>query len=150
MGKITEILNAAQQRAKEMKLPYEGALLPVEAHEIMQLTPNAKLVDVRTRAELDWVGQIPDAVSVEWAAYPGMKVNPHFVAQLEQQVDKEALVMFICRSGARSHTAAITATQAGYTDCYNVLEGFEGDKNADKQRNTLNGWRASELPWEQS
>lgn len=150
MGKITEILNAAQQRAKEMKLPYEGALLPAEAYEIMQSAPNAKLVDVRTRAELDWVGQIPDAVSVEWATYPGMKVNLHFVAQLEQQVDKEALVMFICRSGARSHTAAITATQAGYTDCYNVLEGFEGDKNADKQRNKLNGWRASELPWEQS
>jgi len=65
-------------------------------------------------------------------------------------VDKEALVMFICRSGPRSHSAAAAATQAGYADCYNVLEGFEGDKNADKQRNLLNGWRKSELPWEQS
>lgn len=150
MGKITEILTAAQQRGKEMNLPYEGALLPDEAYEIMQSAPNVKLVDVRTRAELDWVGRIPGAEAIEWVSYPGMKPNPNFMAQLEQQVDKEALVMFICRSGARSHSAAIAATQAGYTDCYNVLEGFEGDKDADAHRNKLNGWRACELPWEQS
>lgn len=150
MGKITEILSAAQQRGKEMNLPYAGALLPDEAYEIMQSAPNAKLVDVRTRAELDWVGHVPGAESVEWAIYPGMRTNPHFMAQLEQQVDKEALVMFICRSGARSHNAAIAATQAGFTECYNVLEGFEGDKDADDHRNALNGWRACGLPWEQS
>ena len=150
MGKITEILNAAQQRAKEMNLPYEGALLPEEAYEIMQSAPGAKMVDVRTRAELDWVGHVPGAEAVEWAGYPGMKLNPNFIAQLGQVVDKESLVMFICRSGARSHNAAIAATQAGYRDCYNVLEGFEGDKDADEHRNALNGWRAAELPWEQS
>ncbi len=126
MSKITAILKTAQQRAKEMKLPYEGALLPDEAYEILQSAPGAKLVDVRTRAELDWVGRIPDTEAIEWVTYPGMKPNPNFVAQLEQAVDKESLVMFICRSGARSHNAAVAATQAGYTDSYNVLEGFEG------------------------
>ena len=150
MGKITEILNTAQQRAKEMSLPYEGALLPSEAYQILQSAPGAKLVDVRTRAELDWVGRIPNAVTVEWVSYPGMKPNPNFIAQLEQEVDKESLIMFICRSGARSHGAAIAATQAGYQDSYNVLEGFEGDKNTEAHRNTLNGWRAAQLPWEQS
>ncbi|MDH4284670.1 MAG: rhodanese-like domain-containing protein, partial [Gallionellaceae bacterium] len=113
MGKITEILNAAQQRAKELNLPYEGALMPDEAYEIWQSAPGAKLVDVRTRAELDWVGRILGAVEVEWLTYPGMKLNPHFMAQFEQMVDKEALVLFICRSGQRSHSAAILATQAG-------------------------------------
>ena len=150
MGKITEILNTAQQRAKEMSLPYEGALLPSEAYQILQSAPGAKLVDVRTRAELDWVGRIPNAVTVEWVSYPGMKPNPNFIAQLEQEVDKESLIMFICRSGARSHGAAIAATQAGYQDSYTVLEGFEGDKNTEAHRNTLNGWRAAQLPWEQS
>ncbi|MDH4234369.1 MAG: rhodanese-like domain-containing protein [Gallionella sp.] len=150
MGKITAILQTAQQRAKDMTLSYEGALTPEEAYEILQSAPGAKLVDVRTRAEIDWVGQIPDAVEVEWALYPGMRMNPHFIAQLEQQVEKEALVMFICRSGARSHSAAITATQAGYADCYNVLEGFEGDKDSDSHRGTLGGWRVAGLPWEQS
>lgn len=149
MGKITAILQAAQQRAKELNLSYEGALLPKEAHELLQTAPGAKLVDVRSRAEIDWVGKIPGAVEVEWATYPGMRPNPHFMAQLEQVVEKEALVMFICRSGARSHSAANTASQAGYADCYNVLEGFEGDKNGQNRRNTVNGWRAAGLPWEQ-
>jgi len=150
MSNITAILNAAQQRAKDLGLPYEGALLPDEAYQIMQSAPGTKMVDVRTRAELDWVGRIPGAVEIEWMSYPGMKPNPNFIAQLEQQVDKEALTLFICRSGQRSHAAAASATQAGYGDCYNVLEGFEGDKDKDNQRNTLNGWRAAELPWEQS
>ena len=150
MGKITAVLQAAQQRAIEMNLPYKGALYPDEAHEALQAAPGARLVDVRTRAELDWVGRIPDAVEIEWLTYPGMKPNPHFLAQLEQQVDKESLVLFICRSGMRSNAAAIAATQAGYSDCYNVLEGFEGEKDADEHRNTLGGWRVAGLPWEQS
>lgn len=150
MGKISQILQTAQNRAKEMKLPYEGAMLPNEAYEIMNSAPGAVLVDVRTRAELDWVGHIPDAEAIEWATYPEMRNNPNFIAQLEQQVDKEALVMFICRSAARSHNAAIAATKAGYSDCYNVLEGFEGDMDANGHRNVLNGWRVRELPWEQS
>jgi rhodanese-related sulfurtransferase len=150
MGKITEILSVAQSRAKDMNLPYEGSLMPEEAYTIMQMAPGAKLVDVRSRAELDFVGRIPGAVEIEWAAYPGMRPNPHFLAALEQQVDKEALVMFICRSGHRSHYAANVATQAGYNDCYNVLIGFEGDMDAKKHRNTSNGWRVLGLPWEQS
>lgn len=150
MGKITEILNVAQQRAKDLNLPYAGALTPQEAHELMRTAPGAKLVDVRTRAEIDWVGRVPGAVEIEWATYPGMKLNPNFLAALEQQVSKEALVMFLCRSGHRSQGAAMVATQAGYHDCYNVLEGFEGDRSPSNQRNVLNGWRVSGLPWEQS
>ncbi len=150
MGKITAILQAAQQRAKDLNLPYAGALYPDEAYEIQQSAPGARLVDVRSRAELDWVGGLPGATVIEWANYPGMKLNPHFIAQLEQQVDREALVIFLCRSGARSHHAATAATGAGYRDCYNMLEGFEGEMDSSKHRNTIGGWRAAGLPWEQS
>lgn len=150
MGQISEILSRAQQRSKEMNLSYAGALLPDEAYQLSQLAPGAKLVDVRSRAEFDFVGAIPDALQIEWACYPGMRNNPNFMAELEQQVDKEALVMFICRSGARSHNAAVAATKAGYTECYNVLEGFEGDLDNEGHRNVLNGWRACGLPWEQT
>lgn len=150
MGKITAILQAAQQRGKELNLSYEGALLPVEAYEIMQSAPGAALVDVRSRAEWDWVGRIPGAVEIEWMTYPGMRFNEGFMAALEQQVDREALVLFICRSGARSHSAAMAATLAGYRDSYNVLQGFEGDKNSQGHRNSHEGWRAAGLPWMQS
>ena len=150
MGKITAILEQAQQRAKQTGAPYSGALLPDEAYQISQLAPGAKLVDVRSKAELDFVGRIPGVVEIEWATYPGMKPNPDFLAALQQQVDKEALVMFICRSGARSHNAAVVAEKAGYNEVYNVLEGFEGDKDTAEHRNAVNGWRAKKLPWKQS
>ncbi len=150
MGKLRDILALAQQRARELGLPYEGALTPAEAHEVWQLAPGAKLVDVRTRAELDFVGRIPGAVDIEWQLYPGFAMNTHFMAELKQRVDPESLVMFICRSGHRSHRAATAATEAGYPDCYNVLEGFEGDKDARGQRGKVGGWRAAGLPWQQS
>jgi rhodanese-related sulfurtransferase len=150
MASISEILAAARERARRLDLPYSGALTPTEAHELLQHAPGARLVDVRTRAELDWVGRIPGAVEVEWLGYPGNQLNPHFAQQLKQQVDPESLTMFICRSGARSHAAAIAATRLGYAESYNVLEGFEGDKDSEGHRNRLGGWRRAELPWSQS
>jgi len=149
MGKLSELLNLAQQRAQQMNLPYAGALTPAEAYEVWQLAPGARLVDVRTRAEWDWVGRVPSAVEIEWLTYPGNKPSPSFIAQLKREVDHEALVMFMCRSGGRSDQAARAATQEGYTDCYNVLEGFEGDRDAEGHRNRIGGWRHAGLPWQQ-
>ena len=145
-----EALQKARERAKEMGLPYEGALTPREAHAVWKEAPGAKLVDVRTRAELDWVGRVPGAVEIELLTYPGNRQNPDFVKQLEQQVPKDSPLLFICRSGGRSHNAALLATQAGYAECYNVLEGFEGDKDAAGHRGTKGGWRHAGLPWTQS
>jgi len=150
MGKLSDILALAQKRAREFGLPYAGALTPAEAYEVLQLAPGAKLADVRTRAELDFVGRIPGAIEIEWQFYPGYAPNLHFMAEFKRQADHEALVLFICRSGHRSHRAAAAATEAGFPDCYNVLEGFEGDKDAKGQRGKLGGWRAAGLPWQQS
>ncbi len=151
MGRLTEILTAAQQRAKSAFLPYEGCLTPPEALEVLQLAPGSRLVDVRSRAERDLVGRIPGAMEVEWMSYPGWQPNPHFLAQLQQQLDKEALTLFLCRNGQRSDKAATAATLAGYRDCYNVLEGFEGDLDKESsQRGRLGGWRRHGLPWHQS
>lgn len=146
----SEILEQARERAKDMGLPYEGALTPQEAYELWREAPGAALVDVRTRAELDWVGRIPGAVEVELLTYPGSRPNAGFVDQLERTVDRQAPVMFICRSGGRSHNAAMLATEAGYAACFNVLEGFEGDRDRDGHRNTVGGWRHAGLPWVQS
>lgn len=149
MGKLTDLLSLAHERAQHMSLPYAGALTPAEAYEILQLAPGAKLVDVRTRAEWDWVGRVPGAVEIEWLTYPGGRLNPSFLSQLSREVDREAVVLFLCRSGQRSDFAARAATEAGYGTCYNVLEGFEGDKDALGQRNRVGGWRHAGLPWHQ-
>jgi len=132
-----------------MGLPYEGALLPGEAYQIWQEATNASMVDVRTRAEWDWVGRIPGAVEIEFRTYPGNNLNQSFLRELEQKVSKDALVMFVCRSGGRSHHTAALATQSGYAACYNVLEGFEGDRDTAGHRNVMGGWRAAGLPWVQ-
>jgi rhodanese-related sulfurtransferase len=147
MGKLTEILSLARQRGEALGLPYAGALTPLEASQLLQLAPGAKLVDVRTRAEWDWVGRVPDSVEIEWNQYPGGGRNPNFLAELKRQVDPEALVMFLCRSGVRSDGAARLATEAGYSACFNILEGFEGDKDANGHRNAIGGWRKTGLPW---
>lgn len=149
MGQLAAILDLARTRADGLERPYQGELLPQEAYDLWQLAPGARLVDVRTRAEWDWVGRIPGAVEIEWNQYPGGVRNPHFLAELKKQVDPEALLMFICRSGVRSIAAAAAASEAGYTNCYNVLEGFEGDKDANGQRNRIGGWRKTGLPWHQ-
>ncbi len=150
MGRITELLSLAQARARELNLAYEGAVTPREAHELLLLAPAARIVDVRTKAELDWVGRVPGAIEIEWMAYPGNVLNPHFLQTLKHSVMTENLLMFLCRSGQRSSAAAKAATEAGFPDCYNILEGFEGNKDANGQRNRSGGWRACGLPWHQS
>lgn len=143
-----DIKRAAAQRAGQMGLRYAGALLPAEAYRLMQA--GVRLVDVRTQAELAYVGRIPGAAAVEWQTWPGNQPNPDFIAQLAAATDKGEPVMFICRSGARSHAAAEAAAQAGWRETYNVLEGFEGDKDEAQHRNTKNGWRKAGLPWTQT
>ena len=130
-----------------MGLPYQGALLPNEAYTLLQQNAEAKIVDVRSNAELDWVGRIPAAIEVELRTYPGMQPNSDFLAQLTSQTDKTFLLMFICRSGVRSNHAATLASQDGFSDCYNILEGFEGDKDGSGHRGLLSGWKAAGLPW---
>ena len=147
METIQKILARAQNRAQEASLPYAGALTPQEAYEILQKAPEAKLVDVRSLAELELVGRVPSAAHIEWAFYPGMVANADFAQHLDMQVDKEALVIFMCRTGGRSHNAAVVAAKLGFSEAYNMLEGFEGEANAERQRTLINGWRRAGLPW---
>lgn len=115
----------------------------------MHSLSEARLVDVRSRAELEWVGWIPGSVAVEWNSWPGANRNLNFVADFEALIGKTATVMLLCRSGVRSHHAAIVLAQIGYAHAYNVLQGFEGDKDPNGRRNLLGGWRAAGLPWTQ-
>lgn len=147
MESVEKILNQARTRAEQMGLTYTGAVTPVEAYELISQDSNAVLVDVRSRAELELVGRVPVASHVEWAFYPGMVANPEFAAQFQSQVDPSRTVIFMCRTGGRSHNAALLAQQLGYSQVYNMLEGFEGEANEHKQRTLINGWKHAGLPW---
>lgn len=135
---------------------YAGDVTSVEAMEILRNDMDAVLLDVRTDAEWTFVGR-PDLSSlgrepvlISWQTFPGMAPNGGFVDAVRRSVlNKDVPVLILCRSGQRSKSAAIALTEAGYGDCRNISDGFEGPKDGDGHRNTVSGWRASGLPWQQ-
>jgi sulfur dioxygenase len=127
---------------------YAGDLTPEMAWQWAQ-DGRAVLVDVRTDAEREWVGFVPGALGLAWKQWPGMALNPHFDEGVRQAAASGQALLMLCRSGVRSIAAAQRATELG-ARAYNVLEGFEGDPNAEGQRGRLGGWRKRGLPWKQN
>ena len=111
---------------------------------------------MRTAAEWGYVGH-PDLSPlgkriglIEWQTFPSGQQNPQFAEQVNSlEFAKDTPLLLLCRSGQRSMYAAIALTEAGYATCYNVSEGFEGNKDADGHRGTIGGWKAAGLPWQQ-
>ena len=140
---------------------YYADASPEETWEALSTEPGAALVDVRTAAEWTFVG-LPELsetpaklIRAEWQSYPSMEVNADFVYEVERALraagsGPEAPVFFICRSGGRSAAAAAAMTAAGYSHCYNVAGGFEGNRDGEGHRGSLDGWKAADLPWVQS
>lgn len=145
-SKLTEIIRNAERRARERGLSYRGQLTPDEAWTLQQQHPAAKLIDVRSSEELSLIGRVPGALAISWKLYPDWKRNPDFVSEVKAKVEATDLVLLLCRSGVRSREAAELLAGEGFEYCFNVLEGFEGDKNAASQR-IVAGWKARGLPW---
>ncbi|WP_425092223.1 rhodanese-like domain-containing protein [Tropicimonas sp. S265A] len=136
---------------------------PQNAWTILENDTSAVLIDVRSQAEWTFVG-VPDLdpvgkplLQIEWKRYPHMSENPDFLSELAQSLGASApsTLLFLCRSGARSLSAAEAVARSHIGDdhaiaCVNVAEGFEGDLDAQKHRGTLSGWKARGLPWRQS
>jgi glyoxylase-like metal-dependent hydrolase (beta-lactamase superfamily II)/rhodanese-related sulfurtransferase len=108
----------------------------------------AVLIDVRSDAEREWVGFVPDAIALAWKQWPGMTMNPVFDEGLLAAVPAGKKVLLLCRSGVRSIAAAKRATELGL-EAYNIQEGFEGDPDEHAQRGRKGGWRHHGLPWRQ-
>ena len=127
-----------------------------ETWEALASDPDAVLVDVRTVPEWQFVG-VPNlapigkqVLTVSWSHYPGQP-NPAFVDELRRSgVGEDAPVYLLCRSGARSRSAAAALLAAGFTTCFNVTEGFEGGLDGAGHRGSDAGWKADGLPWRQS
>lgn len=142
-------------------MSYAGDITSAEAWERLKGDPMAQLVDVRTAAEWTFVG-VPDlteagrkAILVEWQVYPAMGRNASFEETVAERLKAAGAttttpVFFLCRSGARSQAAARAMTAKGFTKCFNVAGGFEGDVDAERHRGRMNGWKADGLPWVQT
>ena len=142
--------------SQEKKKGYAGDVTPKEAWKILKTEKQSILIDCRTKAEWSYVGgpilnQIDkEHLQVSWQIFPKMGVNPDFQSELTAACpDKEVKLLFLCRSGVRSIDAAIFATENGYSKVYNILQGFEGDKDEQGHRGRLGGWKFDDLPWKQ-
>ena len=139
-----------------MDLDYAGDLSPNEVWDVIKLNSDCFLVDCRTSAEWSLVG-VPDLDSlgkkvlfVEWQTFPTMEKNSRFLQEIsETNVTKNSKIIFLCRSGARSRSAAEFLTSQGYESCFNCSEGFEGSHNNFGHRGKVNGWKFHNLPWKQ-
>jgi rhodanese-related sulfurtransferase len=121
-------------------------MTPEEAFELLS-AGEARLIDVRTPEERKFVGYVAGSIAVPWATGTSFTRNPRFVRELEGKARKDHVLLFFCRSGARSIAAAEAATRAHFQHAFNVLEGFEGELDADQRRGKTGGWRLRGLPW---
>ena len=139
------------QAALNAPLPaegYAGDVSPQLAWQWVQ-AGHALLVDVRTDAEREWVGFVPGALGIAWKQWPGMAMNADFDAAIQAAAKEGHKLVLMCRSGVRSIAAAKRATELGVT-AFNILEGFEGDPDAQAHRGLQGGWRYRGLPWRQN
>lgn len=126
-------------------------LSPADAQALLEQTPETLFIDCRSEMEYLFVGHPKGAHNVPWNDGPDWEVNPHFVPVVKKLAGQVSArpVLLICRSGNRSSAAARALEGAGFSNVCYVLHGFEGDLDAQRHRNTLNGWRHDGLPWEQ-
>jgi rhodanese-related sulfurtransferase len=134
-----------------------------EAYEMWRLDPQGvKILDVRTPEEYIFVGHPAMAknipllfVKYTWNAeknQPEVEPNPGFAPAVMEAFDTGDTVLVICRSGGRSALAVNGLVKAGFTNVYNVVDGFEGDKvddpgSAYHGKRMKNGWKNSGAPW---
>jgi rhodanese-related sulfurtransferase len=139
-----------------MTQSYAGDVDPTTTWHRLEADPDAVLIDVRTRAEWNYVG-LPDltplgkqVLRIEWQIWPEGSVNPGFADEVASAgVGTGQPVYLICRSGARSRSAAQLLTQHGYSAAFNVADGFEGPHDEDRHRGRVAGWKHDGLPWTQ-
>jgi len=143
---VSEALEAARAVAAAGAIPYAGNVPPRLAWDLFS-SGHAQLVDVRTAEERKFVGHVPGSVHVPWATGTSLTRNPRFVRELEAKVGKATTILLLCRSGKRSALAAEAATKAGFSSVFNVLDGFEGNLDANQHRGVQDGWRFNRLPW---
>jgi rhodanese-related sulfurtransferase len=143
------VLAKAQERGRTLGLEYAGAATPEEAYQLLGVG-GAVIIDVRTKPEWEYVGHVPGTELLEWRRYGERAPDPAFIEELAKRHPRDQPILFLCRSAARSHSAAELAAKNGFTAAYNILEGFEGTPDDSGQRNRLNGWRKAGLPWVQS
>jgi len=142
-----------------------GDLSAGDAYIMATTEPNTYILDVRTGAEWRWVGHPGENKLGEGAALAGkvvniaykidfggnLVVNPWFIKEVKKffNGNPDVKLILMCRSGGRSAEAAALLEEHGFYNVFNMLHGFEGDKDERGYR-TVNGWVIDGLPYSYS
>ena len=130
-----------------------GHLSSLDTWVFLKENPEARLIDIRSSMEFLFIGHPTDSIHIAWMEDPDWEINPNFIKEINQiqkaSTNNNCPIIMICRSGNRSEKAGIQLLEAGLRNIYHVTDGFEGDRDDNNHRGTLNGWRFHELPWEQ-
>lgn len=121
-----------------------------QAYNMVMASPsNTFIIDVRTRAEYEFVGHpdLPNGVpNIPLIFYDQWRPNENFVADVEERFSKENTLLIICRSGHRAETAAWQLLKAGFTGLFFITDSFEGSLDQDGHREK-GGWKNNGLPY---
>jgi len=133
-----------------------------QAYEMWKATPDkVTVIDVRTPEEYAFVGHPKMAwnIPLAFVTYQrkdgkteyAVKMNPDLVTEIKRMAGPTDILLVTCRSGGRSAKAVNKLAAAGFTNVYNIVDGFEGDKVQDPGsvfvgKRMRNGWKNS-APW---
>jgi rhodanese-related sulfurtransferase len=114
-------------------------ILSIEAYDMLNTVPDTYIIDVRTRAEYQFVGHPVGAYLFPYMfltknlgkqkdqyAYQFDVENKNFVDEISNIFQKSNNLIIICRDGVRSELAAKALVRAGFNNVYDVADGFEG------------------------
>jgi rhodanese-related sulfurtransferase len=134
-----------------------------EAYKMWEADPEGvSIVDCRTPEEYVYVGHPPMAHNIPSKLWTGkwdaekkefaLATNENFEAVIKERFKPDSVILIMCRSGHRSAESVNRLADAGFTNVYNITDGFEGDKIKDEEsyydgKRKKNGWRNSGAPW---
>ena len=114
-------------------------ILSIEAYDMLNTVPDTYLIDVRTRAEYQFVGHPVGAYLYPFMFYTNelnetdnvytyrFNVKNHdFIEEISKVFQKTNNLLIISRDGTRSALAAKALSRAGFKNIYDVADGFEG------------------------
>lgn len=134
-----------------------------DAYAMWKANPDKiKVVDCRLPQEYVFVGHAPMAYNIPSKVWTGkwdpekkdyvLEDNPAFETHAKKLFSLNDTILVMCRSGHRSAASVNRLTKAGFTNVYNITDGFEGDKVSDEEsffkgKRMKNGWKNSCVPW---
>jgi rhodanese-related sulfurtransferase len=113
-------------------------ILSIEAYDYLNTLPDTYLIDVRTKAEYEYVGHPNNAYLYPYMLLTDKLVkngdkyeyktvkNKDFLSEIAKSFKKTDNLLILSRDGVMSALAAKDISSAGFKNVYDIKDGFEG------------------------